>query len=169
MKRVLGLIAIAIFFCSCQESETVKADFTGNESLYPLVSGSTYPVNGTVTFKERKDGSTLIQVEISGTEGEIKHPVHLHLGNITSPDADIAALLNPVLGKTGVSETVLSATADELVITYQQLIQLNACIKIHLSDVGPDKNIILAAGNIGAATSDGNPGGRMEIGVCKSE
>lgn len=169
MKRLAGLLII-LALNACEENEAVKTDLTGSETTYALVSGSTYPISGTITFKEKKDGSTLVDVVLSGTEGEIKHPVHLHLGNITTPDADVAALLNPVTGSTGKSETVLTMLADESPITYQQLLQLNACIKIHLSDSGTDKNIVLAGGNIGTAISDDLAGGRVGgISSCKSE
>jgi hypothetical protein len=122
-----------------------------------------------VYFKEKKDGTTLVRVELSGTEGEIQHPVHLHLGDISKPGADVTALLNPVLGKTGVSETLLTKLSDESSISYRQLVELLACVKIHLSDSGPEKDIILAGGNIGKAAADGPANGRVSIGVCKSE
>ena len=80
---------------------------------------------------------------MSGTEGNIKHPVHLHLSNISTPDASVSALLNPVLGQTGISETSLTILADESSITYQQLIQMDACIKVHLSDARPTRTLSL--------------------------
>jgi hypothetical protein len=58
--------------------------------------------------------------------------------------------------------------ADESTISYKQLIELNACIKIHLSSSGPDKDVVLAAGNIGEAAGDVS-GGRLGVSVCKSE
>jgi hypothetical protein len=58
--------------------------------------------------------------------------------------------------------------ADETLLKYSQLIELDACVKIHLAASGPDRDIILAGGNIGSAE-----GARMaasdEIGICKSE
>jgi hypothetical protein len=168
MKRLMGVLAIVAVLTACHEQEAVTNDFTGNESTYALLPGSTYPINGTITFKEKKDGSPFISVIVSGTEGEAQHPVHLHLGNISTPDAEVTALLNPVLGKTGVSETHLTMLADESAITYQQLIAMNACIKIHLAASGPDKNIILAGGNIGIAVSDDSAAGRSGMRVCGS-
>jgi hypothetical protein len=169
MKKIVGILALLVVFTACHETETAKSDFTGNESTYPLLSGSTYPINGTVTFKEKIDGTTLIRIELSGTEGDLKHPVHLHLGDLSAPDAAVAALLNPVIGKTGISETLLSKLSDESAITYHELVQYNACIKVHLSDAGPDKNIILAGGNIGIASTADATGGRNGMRVCKSE
>lgn len=169
MRHFIGALAILIVLNACNENEAVTTDFTGNETTYPLLAGSTYPVNGTVSFKEKKDGTTLIRIELSGTEGDIKLPVHLHLGTISTPDADIAALLTPVTGKTGISETVFSTLADESPISYQDLLRLNACVKVHLSAVGPDKDIILAGGNIGVASLDESAGGRTGFKTCKSE
>ena len=59
--------------------------------------------------------------------------------------------------------------ADETTITYAELINLNACIKIHLSDTGVERDIILAAGNIGTAVAKNVAGGRVGVSVCKSE
>lgn len=170
MKKLVSLFISAVLVMACQENESKSDnDFTGNESSYALLAGSTYPVSGMVFFKEKTDGTTLIRVELSGTEGEIQHPVHLHLGDISTPGADVTALLNPVIGKTGVSETLLTKLSDESAVSYSQLIGLVACIKVHLSDAGPEKDIILAGGNIGKAAADGPANGRVSIGVCKSE
>jgi hypothetical protein len=169
MKKLVFALLTAGIFVGCQDNETPEqTEFTGNESSYALLAGSTYPISGTVTFKEKVDGTTLVNVSITGTEGDIQHPVHLHLGNISSPDVDVSALLNPVLGKTGESETLVTQLADESPVTYKQLIALAACVKIHLSEAGPDKNTILAAGNIGAS-ADVPSNGREGISVCKSE
>lgn len=166
MKKVIvGIIALLAF--GCQETD-VLSDFTGNEVVYALQAGSVYPITGTATFKEKKDGHTVIVIELTGTEGTLQHPVHLHLGDISAADADVAALLTPVLGNTGKSETTLTQLADETVLNYEQLIDLNACIKIHLADSGPDRDIILAGGNIGSAVN-ARMRGNTAFGICKSE
>jgi hypothetical protein len=168
MKK-LGVLALFGVLVACQENEQAISDLTGNEVTYSLQPGSDYPVSGTVTFQERKDGTTRIIVALEGTEGNTAHPVHLHLGDLSTPDAEIAALLNPVIGNTGKSETLLGTLADETPVTYTALINLNACIKIHLSDSGPDRDIILAGGNIGSAFTSASGRNRVEFGVCKSE
>ncbi len=165
MKKIIAGIVLTLFF-GCQENDSVQTDFTGNEEVYALQAGSVYPISGKATFKEKKDGSAVVVIDLTGTDGNLEHPVHLHLGDISSPDAAVAALLNPVEGNTGKSETALIMLADETPVTYSQLIALGACIKVHLSNSGPERDIILAGGNIGSAagarTSDG-------IAVCKSE
>lgn len=165
MKKILvGMMLIAGW--GCQDNDSVTTDFTGNETVYALQSGSVYPVSGTATFREKKDGSTIVVLTLTGTEGDIQHPVHLHLGNISSPDADVAALLTSVTGSTGKSETSISSLADGSTITYKQLIALGACLKVHLADSGPERDIILAAGNIGSSVGAKSSG---EIAICKSE
>lgn len=168
MRTLITIILLGVAVIACQESESVPNEFTGNEAVYALNPGSVYQTSGTVTFKEKKDGTALVIVDLKGTEGNAKHPVHLHLGNIATPDADITALLNPVMGKTGKSETLVSKLADESDVTYKQLLELSACVKIHLAEAGPDKDIILAGGNIGKAATDASSG-RVSMSVCKSE
>ena len=107
-------------------------------------------------------------MRLTGTSGDLVHPVHLHLGNISVDNAELAATLNPVLGKKGLSETNLKMLADESPVTYDQLKQMDACIKIHLAEAGPDQDIILAGGNIGSAAGSLS-GGRIKIAICKSE
>ena len=166
-KLIIGCIAV-LFMVACQETETKKSDFTGNETTYALKPGSPYNIDGTVTFKEKTDGTALITLKLNGTDGNTQHPVHLHLGNISTDGAAVAALLNPVEGSTGESETNLKQLADESLITYKELLQLDACIKVHLSITGPDQKVILAGGNIGKAASDDTSGGRLGFGVCSS-
>lgn len=167
MKKVFWAFAATLSFLACQENESAKSEFTGNETTYALQAGSTYNISGTVTFKEKVGGSTLAAINLTGTEGNLQHPVHLHLGEVSFDGAEVAALLNPVLGKTGVSETIITKLEDETAITYEQIIALQACVKVHLAAAGPERDIILAAGNIGS--SKGVISGRLDIGVCKSE
>lgn len=169
MNRTLAVLAVLVKLFSCQEAENGTQDLTGNEVTYPLQAGSDYAVYGYVTFKERRDGSALAIVQLNGTEGNMWHPVHLHLGDISEPDADIAVLMNPVQAATGKSETIITSLSDETPVTYAELIALYASVKIHLSDSGPERNIILAGGNIGQAYTQASGRRILEMSVCKSE
>ncbi len=168
MKNVVGILGIVFFAIACQDNVQVS-EFTGDETTYALQKSSAYEVNGTVTLKERKDGTATVLVELTGTDGIVNHPVHLHLGDLPISGADVAALLSPVVGSTGKSETRIDKLADETSISYADLIKLEACIKIHLSDTGAERDIILAAGNIGTAVSKNVAVGRVGVSVCKSE
>lgn len=168
MKKLTGIFLSVFVLAACQDTETVS-DFTGNEITYSLQPGSTYPVSGTVVIKEKKNGYAEVMISLTGTDGQSKLPVHLHLGDIAAPDADVAALLSPVDAATGKSTTELHHLANESAITYSQLLTLEACIKIHLSDTGAGRDIILAAGNIGESFTKANQSGRQTVGLCKSE
>lgn len=169
MKRLVASMIIVLAVGSCQQSDAVS-EFTGNEATYDLQAGSQYAVTGTIVFKERRNGQVTAAVQLQGTDGDAKHPVHLHLGDISSPGADVALMLNPVLGKTGRSETTFSTLGDGSPISYTQLSNLAACIKIHLGDVGAQRDVILAAGDIGLSFKKANPGSRKSgVAVCKSE
>ncbi len=167
MKRLMSLL-IGVGLAACQENEAVS-EFTGNETTYNLQSASDYSVSGLITLKERKDGTTTALVDLKGTDGDQKFPVHLHLGNLATPAADIAVLLSPVTAATGKSETLVKDMTNETPVTYLQLLDLEACIKIHLAESGPDRDIILAAGNIGKSSKLESASGRTGISVCKSE
>jgi hypothetical protein len=166
MKKTIGLVLGMAFLVACQKSEVVS-EFTGNQITYGLQAASQYPISGTVTIKERKDGAVSVLVKLTGTSPGTTSPVHLHLGDLSTPKASVAALLSPVTGKTGQSETILNKLADESPVTYTGLLTLNACIKVHLSDIGAESNIILAAGNIGSASTKAIVNGQVEIAPCK--
>ncbi|HEY0656015.1 MAG TPA: hypothetical protein VGD65_22930 [Chryseosolibacter sp.] len=171
MKPFFPAIFLITITMSCQENEPVNKEFTGNETTYALLPGSAYNVSGSVTLREKVDGFSLIVIQLSGTEGDIEHPVHLHVGNIETPNAAILALLNPVIGKTGMSETDFYQLSDERNITYQELIHLDASIKVHLAASGPEKDIVLAAGNIGSNIGghEHHGGRKVDVAVCQSE
>ncbi|MCU0367425.1 MAG: hypothetical protein MUF39_01195 [Cyclobacteriaceae bacterium] len=168
MKMLSFVLVFSVLAWSCQENANTN-EFTGNEVTYDLQPASQYDISGYVTMKEKRDGTTQVIVNLTGTSGNGNLPVHLHLGDITAADADVAALLSPVNAQTGKSETVLSQLANETSITYAELINLDACIKIHLSDVGPERDIILSGGNIGASVSRSIENGRIGFQPCKSE
>ncbi|MBL7864504.1 MAG: hypothetical protein JNK10_06495 [Cyclobacteriaceae bacterium] len=169
MKRFGFAILVLLSAWACQPSDAVS-DFTGNETTYDLQAGSTYNVTGTVVFKERKNGTITAVISLNGTDGNAKHPVHLHLGDLSTQDAAVALLLNPVLAKTGKSETTFSALGDQSSITYKKLTELAACIKIHLGDTGAQRDIILAAGDIGVSFTNAHATSRLAgIATCKSE
>lgn len=166
MKGIVSILLVAVLL-SCQEPDAVS-EFTGNELTYELTAGSEYDVNGTIVFKERVDGFTTVSIQLHGTDGTAKHPVHLHMGTIATPQADVAALLSPVLASTGQSETLLDRLADDTPVKYVDITRLKACIKIHLSDDGPGRDVILAGGNIGESYTEEIATGRQGFAACKS-
>ncbi len=166
MKGIASILFVAVLV-GCQEQDAVS-EFTGNELTYELTAGSEYNVNGTISFKERVDGYTTVLIQLTGTDGSAKHPVHVHLGSIATPDAAVAALLSPVIAATGKSETLLESLADDTPVKYNDISKLKACIKIHLSDEGAGRDVILAGGNIGESYVEALSGGRQGFASCQS-
>ncbi len=122
---------------------------TGNQKIYPLEERGGLGVFGNVTLFERKSGFTLLELRVIGTSPNGFHPAHLHQGNLLDgDDAPMLQMLNPVNGTTGFGMTSVSAYgATNIPVTYLGLLQLDAHIKVHLSDA--DKTV-LCSGNIGA-------------------
>lgn len=167
MVRAAIILTLSILVLSCAEPVDVKTDFTGRQQVYALLPGDVYPVTGTAIFKEKKDGTSEVEITLEGTEGTAQYPVHLHLGNIATPSADIFVVLNPVSATTGKATTTVKFLADETPVTYTELTALAACIKIHLAANGPERDIILAGGNVGESAKNAD-GGRLGMSVCKS-
>jgi hypothetical protein len=167
MKKLLGFFIGIALFAGCQKSDAVS-EFTGNQSTYALQPGSQYAITGNATFKERKDGTTTIVIALKGITDNDQHPVHLHLGDISTDKALVAAWLTPVAGATGASETTISQLADGTTVSYKDLTKLAACVKVHLASVGQEANIILAAGNVGSSSAKVSSSGRLGVAVCKS-
>lgn len=174
MKRLIYFFALVMIVpagCDSNEANT-ESDLTGNEVTYALYSGSDYGITGVITVKERKDGYADIKIKLEGSaldNSNREFPVHLHMGDVSIEGAEVAALLNPVASSKKESVTTLQQLSDETRVTYTQLTQLDACIKIHLSASGPESDIILAGGNIGAAqANEGSSGSRvLVIAPCK--
>jgi hypothetical protein len=156
-----------LFGCDTPQ-EAADTFLTGNEITYTLYQASEYPVSGVITLKERTDGTTLAELSLTGTEGNVWHPVHLHFGAVED-DGNIALLLSPVLGKTGRSVTHITELAGGTAWMFQDMVGMDASVKIHLADSGADYFVILAGGDIGSAyeNSKGTMAGRLYINVCK--
>lgn len=133
IRRLVWILAAGVCVIGCQGNESVESEFTGREMVYPLVQGSEYDVQGTVKFKERKDGTSIVAVALTGTEGIAEHPVHLQPGNISKTGTDLAAQLNPVTGSSGQSETMLVRLSDESPVTYNELVNMDACMQERVS------------------------------------
>jgi hypothetical protein len=104
-------------------------------------------INGTATFRERANGSTLAILEVQNTIPDSSHPAHIH-ANSAAVGGGIVISLTPVNGSTGMSMTNIVALDDMTAITYAQLLTYNGYINVHLSMV--QLGVIVAQGNIGS-------------------
>ena len=168
---LFSLAALTMLLAACSDEQNTLEDqeFTGREIAYDLLQASEFPIEGTVVFRERIDKSLQVEVRVSGTNGDAYHPVHLHYGNLSTPDAELAAQLNDLSAKTGESITIVPMLLDESAFGYNYMKNFDGSVKIHLAASGADSNVILAGGNIGVAAEKQPASGRINIAVCKSE
>lgn len=167
MKNLLPLV-IVLFIFSCSENNSSEDDlYTGREISYELRQASGFPISGEVTFVERSDLAVEVRVHLSGTSGDIYHPVHLHNGDLSVPDAEILFLLNDVYGSSGESTTLVRELNDGSKFTFDHVQEFEGSVKVHLASYGPEADVVLAGGNIGAAKTEANE--NSKIAVCKSE
>ncbi|UII31788.1 hypothetical protein LVD17_26215 [Fulvivirga ulvae] len=172
MKNTLyaALLIVSLSFVSCSGDDQDENNlFTGREITYNLLQGSDFPVYGTVTFKERKDNSLQAEIKLEGTEGDAAHPAHMHYGDISNPDAEMALPLNDLSAKTGESVTIITKLTDETPFVYDDLLVFDGSVKVHLAATGEGKKVVLAGGNIGDGAKAASTNGRVMMAVCKSE
>ncbi len=164
-KLILGF-GISIFILSCAEPE--PEIYTGRSLEYGLYKASEFDYTGKVTIKEMTDETLEVTIQMDGATSQsgILYPVHLHLGGYDFEDAPIAALLTPVSGNTLTSRSVLGKLADGTVMDFEEMQGFNGHIKIHLASEGPDYEVILTAGNIGANENSALGFDPSKIAVC---
>lgn len=120
---------------------------TGNSTVYTLSEVNGSGVSGTATFYERNNGYTLVEIMVDGTPALGIHPAHIHF-NSAEEGGGIAIDLNNVDGDTGISRTSIVAQNNNKDITYEQLLEFDGYINIHLSPL--DLATLVAQGNIGS-------------------
>ena len=140
---------IILVFVACRDEETL---YTQREVTYSLHRATeSYDYYGTAVFRELKTGALELTLTMMGDKGNDAYffPAHLHHGPYDTPDAPMAAMLDPVDIRNLKSTTVIGKLADGTDFTFDQLEQFDGHIKVHLAADGPDYNVILVAGNIG--------------------
>ena len=122
-------------------------ELTGNSVDYPLNSVSNPNISGTANFAERNNGFTLITLQLDGTSAGGEHPAHIH-ENDAATGGGILLSLASVNGESGTSLTSASMLDDGTEVTYQNFLEFNGYINVHLSE--SDLATLIAQGNIGA-------------------
>jgi len=129
-----------------------QGDIGSNELTSEMVSYALNEVDqagtmGTITFMERKDGSTLSTIELMNTVAGDMNPGHIH-ENSVAEGGGILFTFNPVNGDTGLSMTNIGMLDDGTMITYEQLLTIDGYVNIHKSMT--ELATLVAQGNIGA-------------------
>lgn len=121
---------------------------------YVLNSVSDPSIQGTVTFTKESETSTLIRIELEGTEAGNMHPAHIHR-NSASDGGGIAIGLNDVAGATGISETTVTQMGDGTAINYEGLLNFDGHTNVHLSSTS--MSTLISRGDIGSNSPTNNP------------
>lgn len=149
MKKQLVLITmfigvIIVSMSSCDDDD--GPSLTGEQEVYTLRSVSDPSVNGTVTFANRTDDAVLITIQLSGTQTGNSHPSHIHNDNAASGGGIILDLTS-VDGASGRSETIVTQLNDGSPVSYDDLIDFDGYVNVHLSDA--NLATLIAQGDIG--------------------
>ena len=142
-----SFLALAlVFFTACDDDDDPGPQLTGNSESYDLSSVSNPAISGTVTFAERDDDQVLVTIALTGTTAGNMHPAHIH-ANSAAEGGGIVLDFADVDGATGKSETVVKALNDGTAITYDDLLNFDGYVNVHLSS--SDLGTLIAQGDIG--------------------
>lgn len=119
---------------------------TPRSKTYTLNPVSDPAISGTVKFEERQNGEAIATITLEGTSDGNTHPAHIHR-NAAAAGGGIAIDFNAVDGATGISRTNISQLNDATAITYEELLEFDGYVNVHLSSA--DLGTLIAQGDIG--------------------
>lgn len=149
LKSLLAatLLASALLYLSgCNDDDDPGPQLTGDSKTYNLGPISNPAISGTVTFAERDDGQVLITIQLTGTQSGNMHPAHIH-ANSAAAGGSIVLDLADINGADGKSETVVKALNDDTPLTYEDLLDFDGYVNVHLS--ATELGTLIAQGDIG--------------------
>lgn len=114
--------------------------------VYELNTISDPSVTGYARFVKNENQSVTIELNLSGLLMDQMHPAHIHY-NTAAETGDIALTLGTVNSNTGRSEVTITELDDGTPITYEELLDFDGYINIHLSNSNLD--ILVAQVDIG--------------------
>lgn len=122
-------------------------ELTGVFKTYVLSEVDVPNVFGTATFYERYGGEALAVIYLENTPANGVHPAFIYSNDVATTGSVIFTF-NPIDGDTGISKTNVSALDDATEFVYEDVLTVNAHIKVQLSSTQP--TTIIAEGNMGA-------------------
>lgn len=122
-------------------------ELSGVSTSYVLSEVEMSGISGTATFYERVNGEALAVIELQNTQVDGMHPAYIYTNDVTTTGS-IIFTFNPIDGNTGMSQTNVAQLDDTTVFSYNDVLDVNGHINVHLSDV--QLSTIISQGNIGA-------------------
>jgi len=156
LKLFILLFTVTALITACSDDDNGGnggPQLTGNSETYNLVSVSDPAVSGTVEFAERDDGVTVVTIDLNGTAAGGDHPAHIH-ANTAAEAGGIIIDFENVDGATGMSTTEVSQRNDGTPVSYNDLINFDGYVNVHLS--AADLATLIAQGDIGQNALTGN-------------
>ena len=129
-----------IMLSSCGKTE----DYLGSTE-YKLYEVNNSGVSGTAIFKENKDGSTTIVLQLDGSSTDV-HPGYIYFNSLAE-NGSVALTLEPIDCDCESSETVVTKLDNGTAFSYANFVAFNGNIKIHQNI--NDLETVIAQGNIG--------------------
>ena len=147
LKQLCFLIAATLVIgCSDDDDGAIQPPTTGDEVTYDLFELSDSGVSGSAKIEQLDDGTSKLTIDLTGTPSDGMHPSHIH-ANTAAEGGGIIISLNDVNGSTGMSETIISEDDAGNTVTYQDLLDFDGYINVHLS--ADDLATVVAQGDIG--------------------
>ncbi|WP_142783531.1 hypothetical protein [Changchengzhania lutea] len=143
IKMTLILPILFLTSCSSDDDATV---FIGATQTFELKSVVNPSISGTAKFIENEDSSTTVELNLTGTPAGGMHPAHIHY-NTAAEGGEVAVVLGTVDGNTGTSTVTFSKLEDGTSVTYDDLIDFDGYINVHLS--ASESTTLVAQGDIG--------------------
>jgi hypothetical protein len=106
-------------------------ELTGDKKVYTMTPVADPNVTGTVTFEKRKKGTTLVTVDLEGTQPGASHASHFHANTIAQGGSIVINLKN-VDGTTGDARTSVDTLNNGTPVTYDELLNFNGYINVHV-------------------------------------
>lgn len=148
MKNGLALLILSLglmTFTSCDDDNDDDL-LTDNEISYNLESRNGSGMDGTITFVELTNGDIQATIDVENAVNGTVHPAHIH-ANSAALSGPILVSLDPVDGANGNSVTIFNSTDDGMMLTYQDILVLDAYVNVHKS--ADELNIIFSQVDIG--------------------
>ncbi|MCC5940679.1 MAG: hypothetical protein JJU37_03990 [Balneolaceae bacterium] len=139
------ILLFAIAACSDSGTGSLPGDLTGESVEYELGSTTESNVNGKILFQERIDGFTRVIIELNGLDEDEEYLVQVYTGT-TLGEGELLIELDPIEGDSGESVQVIAADKEGETVTYEDLLELDAHIRVYTED---EPETILARIDIG--------------------